>query len=140
VTVPFALGSIASLPLGTKIVIGAFSVSGTVHFVRPEVFEPLVPDVLGEASRWVYGSGAVELACAAGLLTRQTWAPRATAATLVVIWVGNLHMARQMQRSGRRPAWAKALAWARLPVQIPLIVWALRSPVAVGAEPAYVSQ
>ena len=119
----------AKPPPGTAVVIAAFAVSGTIHLVRPQVFEPLVPAKLGDRTAWVYASGAVELACAAGLVTRQRWAPAAAAATLAVIWVGNVEMARRWQRSSRRPAWQKVGAWARLPLQVPLIVWAWQSPV-----------
>ncbi len=97
--------------------------------MRPEVFEPLIPAALGAPRAWVYASGAVELACAGGLASRQAWAPPAAAATLAAIWVGNWEMARRYQRSKRRPGWQKAAAWARLPLQVPLVVWAWRSPV-----------
>lgn len=107
--------------------IGAFAVSGTVHMVRPEVFEPLIPSQLGQPRPWVLGSGVAELACAAGLASRQPWAPAATTATLAVIWLGNLQMAVDLQRS-RRPGWQKVAAWARMPLQLPLMRWAWTSP------------
>jgi uncharacterized membrane protein len=119
------------LPTGTRIVIGAFATSGVVHFAAPRVFAPLVPRALGPADPWVYGSGAAELVCAAGLAARRRWAPAATAATLAAVWVGNVHLARRWQASDRS-AVLKAAAWARLPLQVPLIVWALRSPVREG--------
>lgn len=112
---------------GTNIVIGAFTVSGVVHLVSPQLFEPLIPPRFGDPTPWVLGSGAVELACAAGLATRQKWAPVAAAATLAVIWVGNAQMALDVQRSSR-PVWQKALVWGRLPLQIPMIRAALASP------------
>jgi uncharacterized membrane protein len=114
-----------ALPLGTQVVIGAFTASGIVHLVAPGVFEPLIPRQLGAPRPWVLGSGAVELACAVG--RRQSWAPAATSATLAVIWVGNLQMAVDLQAS-RRPAWQKAAGWARLPLQVPLMKWAWESP------------
>lgn len=107
--------------------IGAFAVSGTVHMVRPEVFEPLIPSQLGQPRPWVLGSGVAELACAAGLASRQPWAPAATTATLAVIWLGNLQMAVDLQRS-RRPGWQKVAGWARMPLQLPLMRWAWTSP------------
>jgi uncharacterized membrane protein len=116
-----------TLPVGTRIVIGAFTVSGIVHLVRPAVFVPLIPAELGEPAPWVLGSGVAELACAAGLATRARWAPAATTATLAIVLVGNLQMAIDLQRS-RRPAWQKAAAWARLPVQVPLMWAAWQSP------------
>jgi uncharacterized membrane protein len=117
-----------SLPRGTWVVAGAFATSGVVHLVRPSVFEPLIPPQLGDPTPWVLGSGVAELACAAGLLSRQRWAPAATTATLAVVWIGNLQMALDVQRSPRRPAWQKAAAWTRLPMQLPLIHWAWTSP------------
>jgi uncharacterized membrane protein len=119
--------NVEGMPLGTNAVIGAFTLSGVIHIVRPQVFEPLIPKVLGEPRRWVVGSGVVELACAAGLASGQKWAPAATTATLAVIWVGNVKMAMDVQGS-RRPAWQKALAWGRLPLQIPMMRAAWRSP------------
>jgi uncharacterized membrane protein len=102
--------------------------SAVVHLARPQVFEPLIPRVLGEPRPWVVGSGLVELACAAGLLTGQRWAPAAATATLATIWVGNLQMAVDLQ-SSQRPTWHKAAGWARLPLQIPMMRAAWRSPV-----------
>ena len=116
------------LPIGTKIVAGSFLTSGVVHMVKPDVFEPLVPPQLGSRRMWVYGSGVAELACGAGLLTRQPWAPAATAGTLVGVWVGNLYMANAWQRSTKTSRAQKAVAWGRLPLQLPLIWWAWRSP------------
>jgi uncharacterized membrane protein len=109
------------------IVIGAFTTSGIAHLVRPAVFAPLIPPRLGDPRPWVLGSGVAELACAAGLATGQRWAPAATTATLAVVWVGNLQMALDVQHSSR-PAWQKAALWARLPLQVPLMAAAWRSP------------
>lgn len=124
----------SDLPVGSKIVVVAFGASGVVHFVRPQVFEPLIPSWLPNRRAWVLGSGAVELACAAGLATRRPWAPAATAAALTAVWVGNWTMALRWQRSTRVPPARKAVAWGRLPVQIPLIWWAWRSPT-IRSEP-----
>jgi uncharacterized membrane protein len=117
-----------SLPIGTKIVAGAFLASGIVHLVRPQTFEPLVPRALPAGREIVFGSGVVEIACAAGLLTRQPWAPLASSALLLAVWPGNVTMAVTWQRSGKVSVPMKAVAWARLPLQLPLIRWAWRSP------------
>lgn len=115
------------LPTGTKALVAAFATSGAAHLAKPEWFGPLVPPALGDPKPWVIGSGLAELTCAGGLASKRSWAPAATAATLAVIWVGNGYMAVDWQRS-RRPGWMKAVAWARLPLQVPMIVAALRSP------------
>ena len=117
-----------SLPSGTRTLVAGFAVSGTLHLVRPQVFEPLVPPVLPARRALVYGSGVVELICAVGLLRRRPWAPRAAAALLLAIWPGNAQHAVVIQRSAGMPSWAKVAAWARLPLQIPMIRTALRSP------------
>ncbi|MGV1003592.1 MAG: hypothetical protein ACOYEV_02255 [Candidatus Nanopelagicales bacterium] len=119
-----------ALPVGTKVVAGAFAVSGVIHLVRPRVFIPLVPRPLPRHEA-VIVSGVAELVCAAGLLVRARWAPTASAALLLAVWPGNLQMALDLQRSDR-PAAAKVAGWARLPVQLPLIAAAWRSPVRQG--------
>lgn len=117
-----------------KLVAAAFGISGIIHLVRPQVFEPLIPPALPRPRDVVYVSGAAELVCAAGLLTEARWAGRASAALLVAIWPGNLQMAlnatdrvRQPGSGQRDAAWA-ALAWARMPLQIPMIRAALSAP------------
>jgi uncharacterized membrane protein len=114
-------------PVGTRLIIGAFATSGVLHLVKPDLFAPMIPDQLGPARPWVYGSGVLEVVCAGGLATRQSWAPALTTATLAAVWVGNIQMAVDVQRS-RRPAWQKAAAWARVPLQVPLMMAAWRSP------------
>lgn len=114
--------------LSTALVAGALAVSGVTHLARPQVFEPLIPRQLGNPTPWVYASGVAELVGAAGLATRRPWAPALTTATLAVIWIGNVQMAVDVQGS-RRPAWQKAAAWARLPMQLPMLRAAWNSPV-----------
>ena len=61
-----------SPPLDAKIVVGAFLASGTVHLVRPETFEPLMPEAVPAHREVIYASGVAELVCAAGLLHPRT--------------------------------------------------------------------
>jgi uncharacterized membrane protein len=118
-----------SLPIGTKIIIFIFSLSGTFHLVNPGFFEALVPPVLGNELFWIVFSGILEIVCAIGLLTKQKWAPKLTAAVLLVIWVGNWWYAIDVTWN-LESSWLLILgSWLRLPLQIPLIQWALRSPV-----------
>ncbi|WP_230203080.1 hypothetical protein [Parafrankia discariae] len=76
-----------------RFVTGAFLLSGMTHLARPSLFEPLVPRAIPRPREVVYASGVAELACAAGLLTKASWAGRASAALLVGVWPGNLQMA-----------------------------------------------
>lgn len=104
-----------------------FGVLGTLHFVKPEPFEGMVPRVLPRKKELVYASGAAELACAAGLLHPRTRrvAGLVSAGLLVAIFPANVQMAADLQRKGSQPA--QAIAWARLPLQLPLIRWALKA-------------
>jgi uncharacterized membrane protein len=104
-----------------------FGVLGTLHFLKPRPFEQIVPRALPRKKELVYASGAAELACAAGLLHPRTRrvAGLASAGLLVAIFPANVQMAADLQRKGSRPA--QAIAWARLPLQLPLIRWALKA-------------
>lgn len=115
------------LSRGAKVVATAFAVSGTVHLVKPEVFEPLMPAALPAHREIIVGSGILELACAAGLAvpTTRRLAGLASAALLVGVFPGNVKMAVDATRSGNR-AFA-ALALARLPLQVPLVRASLRA-------------
>lgn len=105
---------------------GIFAVSGTIHMVRPEVFEPIVPKAF-PAREAVHASGVAELACAAGLLAPRTrsWAGWASAALLVGVFPANVKMAKDAQR-GHNPT-LKAGTVARLPLQVPLIWTAVKA-------------
>jgi uncharacterized membrane protein len=96
--------------------------------VRPQLYEPLVPRRLGSARAWVYGSGVAEIACAAGLLGRRSRraAGLGSAALLMVVFPGNIQRAMTAMRSSRASTSYRAGTLARLPVQVPLIAWALR--------------
>ncbi|MCB0915800.1 MAG: DoxX family protein [Actinobacteria bacterium] len=118
----------ANLPLGTKALIAAFTVSGTVHLIRPAVFYPLIPPALGSPRAWTYASGVAELACAAGLATRAPWAPKASAGLLAGVWVGNWWMAIAATRAKRRRPALIAASWLRVPLQLPMLRAALNSP------------
>jgi uncharacterized membrane protein len=126
--------SVAPLTKDVMGLAGLFITSGTTHLVRPEVFEPLVPDALPRRRELVYASGVAELACAAGLLHPRTrrYAGWASAALLLGVLPGNVQMSanygKRAQRRGTPAAHAAfAGTVARLPLQLPLIRTALRA-------------
>lgn len=99
--------------------------TGTLHFVTPKFYDQLIPELLpGSARAWVYGSGVAELAAGALIANRRTeklgaWA---TFAVFVGVYPGNIHDAIQ-----HPPTDARGVASIlRLPLQIPLFLWALR--------------
>ncbi|HVA60195.1 MAG TPA: hypothetical protein VNG13_06630 [Mycobacteriales bacterium] len=107
------------------IVAAAFTVSGVIHLVHPATFTPIVPRFLPWRTGLVETSGVAELTCAAGLWRRDRWAGVAAAVLLVAIWPANLQQAITAQQG--HDATTKVLAWIRLPLQVPLIWFALQS-------------
>ncbi|HEY3711949.1 MAG TPA: DoxX family protein [Amycolatopsis sp.] len=106
---------------------GLLATSGVLHFLRPKPFDALVPKELpGTRRAWTYGSGVAELSVAAGIVAPRTRRLGGLAAALLFVGVfpGNVKMALDHQRLGR-PARDRAIAWLRLPVQWPLVRWAL---------------
>jgi uncharacterized membrane protein len=106
---------------------GLFAVSGVVHLVKPEFYEPLMPAWVPAHREVIWGSGVAELACAAGLLHPRTrslsgWA---SAALLVAVYPGNVKMA--VDSTHTRNTRFKAISFARLPLQLPMIRAALRA-------------
>ncbi|RKR74358.1 DoxX family protein [Frondihabitans australicus] len=102
--------------------------SGTVHFARPQTFDPIVPDALpGEARTWTLLSGAAELTTAAALALPATRRAGGGLAALlfVAVFPANVTMAAQYLRSPRKSRTAKAVALVRLPLQVPLVLGAL---------------
>lgn len=124
-------------PLGKDAIAlaGLFLASGTLHFVRSEPFESIVPKRLPSRRVLVYASGAAEIACAVGLFVPRTRraAGLASAVLLVTIFPANVTMAAQARRRlDRDPADVRkqgylALTVARLPLQWPMIRTALRA-------------
>jgi uncharacterized membrane protein len=115
-----------SLPLDAKVVVGAFLASGTVHLVRPETFEPLMPEAVPAHREMIYASGVAELVCAAGMLHPRTrrLAGLASAAVLVGVFPGNIKMAVDAMKT--KNSTFKAVSLARLPLQLPMIRAALK--------------
>ena len=102
--------------------------SSVLHLTRPAFFRPMVPRWLGPPDPWVRGSAAVEAVVGVGLLTARPWAGKAGAALLLGVWPGNLQMALDAGHGKYRgPADSRVVAWARMPLQLPLVWAALQS-------------
>ncbi|MGH9300384.1 MAG: DoxX family protein, partial [Acidimicrobiales bacterium] len=123
------------MSVGAKLLAGLLGVAGVTHFAAPKSFEDIVPGFLPAHRGLVYASGVAELACAAGLVRTRTrrLAGWASAALFVAVFPANVYQAVQGAPYGSSGVLAsKALPWLRLPLQVPLVVWALR--VARSAE------
>ena len=108
--------------------------SGTLHLVRPALFEAMVPHSLPRRKALVYVSGVAEIACAAGLLHSSTRraAGWASAALLLAVFPANVQMSidhgRRAARRADLPSRATfAATLGRLPLQWPLVRTALRA-------------
>ena len=101
--------------------------AGVTHFAAPTFYDAMIPGFLpGTPRTWTYGSGLVELAVGAAVLAPRTRSLGALAAAALFAGVlpGNLKMAYDARRSDS--AAYRAGTILRLPVQAPLITWALR--------------
>lgn len=106
---------------------GAFYVfAGTMHFVRPEAYLPMMPAYLPAHAALIFWSGVAEVACGLGVLVPQTrvLAAWGTIALLVAIFPANIHVALHNVPLFGATEGAGALNYARLPFQLVLIAWA----------------
>lgn len=103
---------------------GLMASAGVAHFVAPRQFDSIVPRSLpGSPRAWTTASGVAELALAAGLAlpaTRRTSA-HVTALFFAGVFPANVKMAYDWRH---RSATGRAIAYGRLPLQVPLILWA----------------
>ena len=112
---------------------------GLSHFAFPEPYERIVPRLLPNPAFWVRASGMAEILCGGMLVDRRTrrigaWA---TVALLVAVFPANVRMALDGGIPGRSfPLGSPVMAWLRLPLQVPLVVWAWRAAHPAGVEPA----
>src|SRR3954447_13330580 len=100
--------------------------SGTLHLAAPEPFDSIVPRSLpGSPRTWTYVSGVAELAVAAAVAHSRT--PRlgglAAAGLFAAVFPANVKMAVDWRHAS--PA-RRAIAYGRLPLQVPLVMWGLR--------------
>jgi uncharacterized membrane protein len=102
-----------------------FAAAGILHFVRPRVYEAIMPDYLPAHRALVYASGVAELAGGLGVLHPRTrrYGSWWSIATLVGVFPANLHMALHPERYRTIPGGRPALL-LRLPLQAGLIAWA----------------
>jgi uncharacterized membrane protein len=99
--------------------------AGTLHFVTPTFFDELVPGwVPGDPRAWTYASGVAELGVAGLLANRRTgrlggWA---AFALLLAVYPANIwDVVEHPPTDGRGIA-----SLVRLPLQLPLLAWALQ--------------
>jgi uncharacterized membrane protein len=105
---------------------GILAGAGLTHFAVPAPYDAIVPRRLpGSPRTWTYLSGACELAVAGAVASRRGRRPGglAAAALFAAVFPANVQMALDWRH---RPLPMKAIAYGRLPLQLPLIRLALR--------------
>ncbi len=114
----------------SKDIIGLAAILGTsgfIHLGKPEVYEPIMPKMIPAHREVIFASGVAELLCAAGLLVPRLRKPAgwASAALLLGVYPANFKMAADAAQTHSTKF--KAIAWGRLPLQIPMIRTALKA-------------
>ena len=114
--------------LGRWIMGALYLSAGSLHFLLAPQYERIMPGYLPAHRELVLVSGAAEIAGGLGLLlpqTRNGQPGRAAAwglmALLIAVFPANCTMITDHSRFPGVPLWA---AWARLPLQLPLLWWA----------------
>lgn len=105
---------------------GLVAGAGATHLARPRFCDAIVPRWLpGQARMWTYASGAAELTVAAAVLHPRTRrnGGLAAAALFAAVFPANVQMAADWRS---RPVAQRAVAYARLPLQVPLVWWGLK--------------
>ena len=121
-------------PGAPTVLAGLLATAGVAHFVVPRFFDELVPTSLpGGARAWTYLSGVAEVATAAAVAAPGTrrLGGLGAAGLFVAVFPANVKMARDWSD---RPLWQRAAAYARLPLQAPLVAWALRVSREAGTD------
>jgi len=99
--------------------------AGIMHFVNPEFFDAIVPPALPGSERLAtYLSGVAEVAVGIGIIVQRTrrvalWG---AAVLFVAVYPANLYMASDRRD---RELSERLVAYVRLPLQIPLIWYAV---------------
>jgi uncharacterized membrane protein len=116
----------AGFLIGLFLFAGIFIASAFLHFFHPGPYVRIIPPFLPWPKMVVRISGGAELAGGVGLLLRKfrRWAAYGLALLLIAVFPANIYMAvAHVPFPGLLgESWVQ---WLRLPLQIPLIVWAL---------------
>lgn len=108
-----------------KILGTMFVAAGSLHFRFPGVYERIMPPYLPLHRELVYLTGAAEVIGGLGMLSERTrriagiW----LVLLLLAVWPANLQMFLDAH-AARKPRWLTTLLLLRLPLQIPLMLWA----------------
>lgn len=108
-----------------KLLAAFLLVAGVAHFLNPEFFDAIVPPALPGSERFAtYASGVSEILVGLGIVVARTrrLALWSAAVLFVAVFPANVYMAwdwRDRELSDR------LVAYGRLPLQVPMVWWAV---------------
>jgi uncharacterized membrane protein len=108
-----------------KLLAAFLLIAGVAHFLNPSFFDAIVPPwVPGSPRAATYVSGVAEILVALGILLARTrrLALWSAAMLFVAVYPANLYMAWDWRD---RELADRLVAYGRLPLQIPMIWWAV---------------
>ena len=108
-----------------KLLAAFLLVAGVAHFLNPDFFDAIVPPWAPGSARFAtYASGVAELLVGLGIVVKRTrrQALWSAAALFVAVYPANLYMAWDWRD---RELADRLVAYGRLPLQIPMIWWAI---------------
>jgi len=106
------------------------AVGGVLHFIVPDFFDRIIPRLLpGKARAYTRASGAVALGTAGALVIPRTRRLGGTLAAIffVAVTPAKVQLALIWWRDGRSPVLLRTAAIVQMPVQIPLVIEALKA-------------
>ncbi|MFJ6699038.1 hypothetical protein ACIQM4_23555 [Streptomyces sp. NPDC091272] len=109
-----------------RLLVALLAGAGAAHVVAPKLFDGMVPEFLpGEQRAWTHASGVAELLLAAAVAVPRTRRAGGLAAAgfFVGVLPANIKMAYDWRN---KPNALRAGAYARIPLQIPLVLWAAK--------------
>src|SRR5687767_14695502 len=115
----------ASRQVPALALVGLLATAGVTHLLVPRFYDAIVPRALPFSDRsWTVASGIAELGCALAVALPRTRRVGGfvTAGLFVLVFPANIQMAVDWWD---RSTAMRAVSLARLPLQIPLVWWAI---------------
>jgi uncharacterized membrane protein len=110
-----------------------FTLTGTLHFLRPHEYEAIVPPQLPKHKEIVAISGVAEIVGALAVIPprSRTFARWWLVGLLIAVFPANVYMAVRPDEVAKRGVAAdripRCLLWARLPLQPLMAIWVWRA-------------
>lgn len=109
-----------------RLLVGLLAGAGAAHAVAPKLFDAMVPEFLpGKQRTWTQASGVAELLLAAAIAVPQTRKVGALAAAGFFAGILPAHF-KTAHDWRDKPTALKVGAYARIPLQVPLVLWAAK--------------